>query len=58
MTVFHLGTENADRKCDECAAVATAYVHGVGFRCGECHEAAPETRRRSAERQTRTVSGP
>lgn len=35
---------NADRSCAECGEEATAFVHGEGFYCGSCHEAAPPER--------------
>ena len=33
---YHLSRSNAPRLCGECGEPATAYVHGTGFRCGEC----------------------
>jgi len=41
---FWLGEYNAPRECT-CGAPATAYVHEIGARCGDCHDAAPESRR-------------
>jgi len=41
---FWLGEYNAPRACT-CGAPATAYVHEIGARCGDCHDAAPESRR-------------
>jgi len=38
---YHLSENNAGRSCGLCGGRATAYLHGVGFRCGECHELAP-----------------
>jgi tRNA(Ile2) C34 agmatinyltransferase TiaS len=38
MSHYHLSVDNAPRRCGECGERATAYVHGVGFRCGECEE--------------------
>lgn len=43
--VYHFSAFSAGHACAECGAVATGYVHGVGMRCGDCHEAAPESRR-------------
>ena len=36
-----LGTDNAPRRCSECGPGATAYLHDVGFHCGDCHPDAP-----------------
>jgi len=33
---YHLHENNAPRACGECGNRGTAYVHGVGFRCGDC----------------------
>jgi len=40
-----LSEYNAPRECT-CGAPATAYVHELGARCGDCHEGAPESRRK------------
>jgi hypothetical protein len=40
-----LSEYNAPRACGECGGPATAYVHELGARCGDCHEAAPASRR-------------
>lgn len=32
----HLGENNASRLCSKCGTTATVYVHGGGFRCGDC----------------------
>jgi len=42
---FWFSEYNAPRACGECGAPATAYVHEIGARCGDCHDAAPERRR-------------
>jgi tRNA(Ile2) C34 agmatinyltransferase TiaS len=44
---YHLSESNAGRSCGLCGGRATAYLHEVGFRCGECHEAAPRRLARS-----------
>lgn len=41
---YHLSVKNAKRSCGECGCEATAYVHGVGFRCGSCEDVPSELR--------------
>ena len=41
---FALSTTNAGRSCDVCGDHATAYLHGDGFRCGDCCPDAPDER--------------
>jgi predicted RNA-binding Zn-ribbon protein involved in translation (DUF1610 family) len=33
---YHLSDKNAPRNCGDCGDEATVYVHGRGFRCGDC----------------------
>ena len=38
----HLSVKNAPRNCGDCGERATVYVHGYGFRCGDCWDAPKE----------------
>lgn len=41
---YHLTATNAPRRCGVCGTEATAYLHSLGFRCGDCHDEAPNER--------------
>lgn len=51
--VYHYSVFAADRDCAKCGDPATAYIHGEGNRCGDCHPDAPDQRRDAG-----TVSSP
>lgn len=46
---FHLTEKNAPRNCGICGEAATAYIHDVGFRCGDCYDDAPEKQAAAGE---------
>lgn len=42
---YHFSVSSAGHSCGVCGDAATAYLHGLGLRCGDCHAGAPASRR-------------